>query len=142
MSAATEMFTKALDLYRASALLQGAHHDHAALICAIHSGINSADAIGLYEDDPYRSTEHRAAADHLRQLDARFQKPAQSLRRLVERKSTAEYRRARYTRNQVSDAISDARLLLEAAASWLRIPVADVQSTVTISFDDIEFDGG
>ncbi len=142
MSAAAEMFAKALDLYRASALLQGATHDHAALICAIHSGINSADAIGLYEDDPYRGTEHRAAADHLRQLDVRFRKPAQSLRRLVDRKSSAEYRRARYTRNQVTDAIGDARLLLETAALWLQVPVADVQRTVTITFGDVESNGG
>lgn len=119
MTYAREMFDKARDLYLAADLLHRSHHDHAALICAIHSGINSADAIGQVEADPFRGTEHKAAADHLRKLDPRLALPAKALRRLASRKSSAEYREARYTRNQIADAIVDARLLLDVAATWL-----------------------
>jgi len=137
VSAADEMYCTARELFRASALLHAAHQDHAALICAIHSGINSADAIGIHEGDPYRGMEHRAAADHLRQLDIRLRKPAQALRRLVDRKSTAEYRQARYTRHQVQNAVGDARLLVHIAASWIEYPSDESQSTELVSMGDL-----
>lgn len=137
MSAADEMYYKARELFRASALLHAAHQDHAALICAIHLGINSADAIGIYEGQPYRGTEHRAAADHLRQLDIRLRKPAQELRRLVDRKSTAEYRQTRYTRHEVQNAVGDARLLVHIAASWIECPSDETHSAESVSMGDL-----
>lgn len=137
MSAADEMYFKAHELFQASTLLHAAHQDHAALICAIHSGINSADAIGMYEGDPYEGMEHRAAADHLRNLDIRLRKPAQALSRLVDRKSTAEYRQARYTRNQVKDAVGDTRLLVKVAASWIERPFNESQSERSMSISDL-----
>lgn len=66
MSSTDDMFSKAVDLLNAARLLHRAYHDHAASVCAIHAGINAADAIGHFENDPYRGFEHRAAADHLR----------------------------------------------------------------------------
>lgn len=119
MSAADDMFGKAVDLLTAAQLLERSHQDHAAFVCAIHAGINAADAIGYFEDDPYPGFDHQGAADHLRRLDVALAKPAQSLRRLVDRKSTVEYRQARFTRNQAADAVRDAALLVQAAGEWI-----------------------
>lgn len=119
MSASDDMLGKAVDLLNAAQLLRRSHQDHAAFVCAIHAGINAADAIGHFEDDPYLGVEHRAAADHLRQLDVTLARPAQSLRRLVDRKSTVEYREARFTRNQAADAVRDAAVLVQTAAEWI-----------------------
>jgi len=52
MTAADDMFGKAVDLLNAAQLLCRLHQDHAAFVCAIHAGINAADAIGHSEDDP------------------------------------------------------------------------------------------
>lgn len=123
MDSATEMFDKAVELLRGAELLHsGAGNEHAALICAIHAGINAADAIGEHEGDPYRKYDHAGAADHLRSLDTvAYQRPAQSLRRLVQKKSTAEYRTGRFTKNQTADAISDCRVVVQAAADVLGV---------------------
>jgi hypothetical protein len=46
----------------------GSRNDHAAILLAIHSGTNSADAINEFYGEPF-SGEHRKALDHLRQWD-------------------------------------------------------------------------
>lgn len=121
MGSAEDFLAKACDLLEGAMLLHRAHHDHAAFVCAIHAGINAADAIGHHDGYPFAGTEHRKAADHLRQLDASLSKPAQSLRRLADRKSTVEYREARFTRSQTADAVGDATVLVMAAPDRIGI---------------------
>ncbi len=119
MTEALQMFRKATELLRATEMLHRSHQDHAAYVCASHAGINAADAIGLYESDPYRGTNHRDAGAHLRQLDVTLAKPAQALNRLADSKSSVEYRELRFTRNQVADAVGDATVLVRAASQWI-----------------------
>ncbi len=131
------MFGKAVDLLNAAQLLGRSHQDHAAFVCAIHAGINAADAIGHFEDDPYLGVEHRAAADHLRRLDVTLARPAQSLRRLVDRKSTVEYREARFTSNQAADAVRDATVLVSAAGEWIGAAFSEPSWTATGEIGDL-----
>lgn len=131
---ALQMFQKAVELLRGAQLLHRSHHEHAAYVCSIHAGINAADAIGHHEGDPYRGTDHRAAGQHLRDLDISLAKPAQALRRLADRKSDVEYREMRYTRNQTADAVSDATLLVKTAAAWIG---ADYETAHTTTISDL-----
>ena len=62
------MLDKAIDLLTGAATLHANGNDHTALLLAIHSGINSADAINEFYGEPF-SGEHRKAPDHLRRWD-------------------------------------------------------------------------
>jgi len=84
----------------------------------------------------YVGFEHRAAADHLRRLDVALAKLAQSLRRLVDRKSTVEYREARFTRNQTTDAVRDAAVLVQAAGEWVVPCTGDSVDAVADAVDE------
>jgi hypothetical protein len=63
---AETMLDKAIDLLAAAQALHGDGNDHAAILLAIHSGINSVDAINECYSEPV-SGEHRKAPDRLRQ---------------------------------------------------------------------------
>jgi hypothetical protein len=65
---AETMLNKAIDLLAGASALQGAGNDHAAILLAIHTGINGADAINAFYGEPF-SGEHRKALDHLSQWD-------------------------------------------------------------------------
>ena len=67
---AETMLDKAIDLLAGAQALHGDGNDHAAILLAIHSGINSADAINEFYGEPF-SGEHRKAPDHLRQVGPR-----------------------------------------------------------------------
>ena len=62
------MLNKAIDLLAGANALQGAGKDHAAILLAIRSGTNSADAINEFYGEPF-SGEHRNALDHFRHWD-------------------------------------------------------------------------
>ena len=82
------MLDKAIDLLAGAQALHGDGNDHAAILLAIHSGINSADAINEFYGEPF-SGEHRKAPDHLRQWDPkRLSDAARQLRHLVGMKAT------------------------------------------------------
>ena len=109
------LLDKAFDLLVGAVTLQEAGNDHAALLLAIHSGINSADAISEFFGDPF-SGEHRKAPEHLRRLDlARLSGAARSPRQLVDTKATVAYRQKRYTAHNTADAIVNAERLVRIA---------------------------
>lgn len=109
------MLDKAIDLLVGAVMLQEAGNNHAALLLAIHSGINSADAISEFHGDPF-SGEHRKAPEHLRSLDpARLSDAARWLRQLVDMKATVAYRQKRYTTHNTADAIISAERLVRTA---------------------------
>ena len=119
------MLDKATDLLAGASTLHADGNDHAALLLAIHSGINSADAINEFYGEPF-SGEHRKAPDHLRRWDPeRLSDAARWLRHLVDMKATASYREKRYTARNTADAIATADRLV-------RIAHAQIESSVDI----------
>jgi len=119
------MLDKAIDLLIGAVTLQDVGNDHAALLLAIHSGINSADAISEFHGDPF-SGEHRMAPEHLRRLDpARLSDAARWLRQLIDMKATVAYRQKRYTAHNTADAIVNADRLV-------RIAHAHIESSIDI----------
>ena len=98
---------------------------HAALLLAIHSGINSADAINEFYGEAF-SGEHRRAPDHLRRWDpARLSDAARWLRELVDMKATVAYREKRHTANSTADAIAMGDRLV-------RVAHAQIESSIDI----------
>ena len=119
------MLDKAIDLLAGASALQEDGNDHAALLLAIHSGINSADAINEFYGEPF-SGAHRKAPDHLRRWDPeRLSDAARWLRQLVDMKATAAYREKRYSVHNTADAIA-------AAGRLVRIAHAQIESTIDI----------
>jgi hypothetical protein len=119
------MLDKAIDLLAGAIVLHAAGNDHAALLLAIHSGINSADAINEFHGEPF-SGDHRRAPEHLRKLDPeRLSDAARWLRQLVDMKATAAYRQKRYTTRNTADAVANAERLL-------RISHARIESSIDI----------
>ena len=106
------MLDKAIDLLTGATTLHADGNDHAALLLAIHSGINSADAINAYHGEPFAG-DHRKAPDHLRRWDpVRLSDAARWLRMLVDIKATVAYREKRYTASNTADAIATADRLV------------------------------
>jgi len=119
------MLDKAIDLLAGANALHEDGNDHAALLLAIHSGINSADAINEFYGEPFVG-EHRKAPDHLRQWDPeRLSDASRWLRQLVDMKATAAYRQKRYTAHNTADAIATAGRLA-------RVAHAQIESTIDI----------
>ncbi len=119
------MLEKAVDLLAGAILLHRERNDHAALLLAIHSGIDSADAINEFYGEPFTG-DHRKAPDHLRRWDPeRLSDAARWLRRLVDMKATAAYREKRYTARTTADAIA-------AADRLVRIAHAQIESSIEL----------
>lgn len=119
------MLDKAVDLLVGAITLHADGNDHAALLLAIHSGINSADAVNEFYGEAF-SGEHRRAPEHLRRWDpGRLSDAAQWLRSLVDMKATAAYREKRYTAHNTADAIA-------AADRLVRIAHAQIESSINI----------
>ena len=119
------MLDKAIDLLTGAITLHADGNDHAALLLAIHSGINSADAINEFNGEPF-SGDHRKAPDHLRRWDPeRLSDAARWLRELVDIKATVAYREKRYTARNTTDAIAAADRLV-----W--IAHAHIESSIDI----------
>lgn len=119
------MLDKAVDLLAGAIALHEDGNHHAALLLAIHSGINSADAINEFYGEPF-SGEHRKASDHLRRWDPeRLSDAARWLRTLVDMKSTVAYREKRYAANTTADAIA-------AAGRLVRVAHAQIESSIDI----------
>lgn len=122
---AETMLDKAIDLLAGAQALHADGNDHAAILLAIHSGINGADAINEFYGEPF-SGEHRKAPDHLRRWDPeRLSDAARWLRQLVDMKATVAYRQKRYTAHNTVDAIS-------AASRLARIAHTQIESTIDI----------
>ena len=131
------MFAKAIDLLAGAIALNGSGNHHAALLLAIHSGINSADAICEFYEDPF-SGEHRKAPEHLRRLDPeRLSDPARWLRQLVDLKATVAYRRERYTAHKTADAIANAERLARIAHATIESSI-DIGQHIPIPTQDPE----
>ena len=122
---AETMLDKAIDLLAGAQALHEDGNDHAAILLAIHSGINSADAINEFYGEPF-SGEHRKAPDHLRLWDPeRLTDAARWLRQLVDMKATVSYREKRYTAHNTVDAIA-------AASRLAQIAHIQIESTIDI----------
>ena len=122
---AETMLDKAIDLLAGAQALHGDGNDHAAILLAIHSGINSADAINEFYGEPF-SGEHRKAPDRLRQWDPeRLSDAARRLRHLIDMKATVAYRQKRYTAHNTVDAIATASYVV-------RIAHIQIESTIDI----------
>ncbi|MDK1039747.1 MAG: hypothetical protein QGD91_12725 [Actinomycetota bacterium] len=120
---AETMLDKAIDLLAGAITLHEDGNDHAALLLAIHSGINSADAINEFYGERF-SGEHRKAPDHLRRWDPeRLSNAARWLRKLVDMKATVAYREKRFTARNTADAIATADRLHLIAHAQIESPI-------------------